>query len=85
MHDSDAILKKLKLSYRRASNSIELSITGETQNKRTKFKFPESAVQLFGEIEPDIRRSIYWRKAQGSMQMSKGAMLPELRLALYFS
>lgn len=73
-----ALLVKEQLSVNITSSSVHAEITATTGNVRKRFLF---SVNLFDEAVPE-RSSwfVEFRRAQGSMQMSTGALIPELRL-----
>ncbi|CAD7972028.1 unnamed protein product [Amoebophrya sp. A120] len=62
----------------KTNHAFSLSIVGQIGTKRYKFVVPET--ELFAEVHSRFRHEISFRNAKGSMQMSRGAQLPELKL-----
>eukprot|EP00913_Durusdinium_trenchii_P026392 g24763.t2 len=76
---TEALVKQL-LRVSMVNNTLEAEILAKVQNGRKRFTL---FVQLFDEMVPEASGwSVVFRKAAGSMQMSRGAEIPELHFQM---
>eukprot|EP00392_Amoebophrya_sp_AT5.2_P015677 g15892.t1 len=76
--NAEGINDLLKLHFNSSTNAFAMEIVGQIGTKRWRFQVPQTV--LFAEVTQKVQHEISFRNAKGSMQMSKGAQLPELRV-----
>eukprot|EP00435_Cladocopium_sp_Y103_P027493 s2616_g6.t1 len=76
---TEALVKQL-LTVSMVNHTLEAEILAKVQNSRKRFTL---SLRLFDETVPDASGwSVVFRKAAGSMQMSRGAEIPELHFQM---
>lgn len=76
---TEALVKQL-LTVSMVNHTVEAEILAKVQNSRKRFTL---SLRLFDETVPDASGwSVVFRKAAGSMQMSRGAEIPELHFQM---